>query len=101
MEYKLNIPEEINIQVLFGNYDANIRSVEKFTGTEMSLRDNVLSIKGRDPELAARIVARLIEALSIEPELNSQKLSYLIEMEAGGRRFDEEKASRLHYLFLI
>ena len=94
MDYKLNIPEEINIQGLFGNYDANIRSVEKFTGTEMSLRDNVLTIRGRDPELAARIIARLIEALNIEPEIDSQKLSYLIEMEAGGKSFDEQKASR-------
>ncbi len=83
MEYKINIPEGVNIQGLFGNYDANIRSVEKFTGTEMTLRDNVLSIRGRDPELAARIIARLIEALNIEPELDPQKLSYLIEMEAG------------------
>ena len=94
MEYKINIPEGVNIQGLFGNYDANIRSVEKFTGTEMTLRDNVLSIRGRDPELAARIIARLIEALNIEPELDPQKLSYLIEMEAGGKSFDEQKASR-------
>ena len=94
MEYKLNIPEEIDVQGLFGNYDANIRSVEKFTGTEMSLRDSVLSIRGRDPELAARIIAKLIEALTLEPELDAQKLSYLIEMEAGGQKFDERSASK-------
>ena len=94
MEYKINIPEGIDVQGLFGNYDANVRSVEKFTGTEMSLRDDVLTIRGRDPELAARIIARLIEALNIEPELDAQKLNYLIEMEAGGKSFDEQKASR-------
>lgn len=89
MEYKINIPEEIDVQGLFGNYDANIRSVEKFTGTEMNLRDSVLSIRGRDPELAARIVARLIEALHNDPELDPQKLNYLIETEAGGKTFTE------------
>lgn len=94
MEYKLNIPEEINVQGLFGNYDANIRSVEKFTGTEMNLRNGELTIKGRDPELAARIIARLIEALALEPELDSQRLNYLIEMEAGGKSFDEKTTSR-------
>ena len=94
MEYKLNIPDEINIQGLFGNYDANIRSVEKFTGTEMNLRNGELTIKGRDPELAARIIARLIEALSLEPELDSQRLNYLIEMEAGGKTYDEKSTSR-------
>ena len=94
MEYKLNIPEEIDVQGLFGNYDSNIRSVEKFTGTEMSLRDSVLTIRGKEPELAARIIARLIEALTIEPELDSQKLNYLIEMEAGGKVFDERSTSK-------
>lgn len=94
MEYKIKIPDDIDVQGLFGNYDANIRSVEKFTGTEMNLRDSELSIRGRDPELAARIIARLIEALAIEPEIDPQKLSYLIEMESGGRTFDEKSASR-------
>ena len=60
----------------------------------MSLRDNVLTIRGRDPELAGRIIARLIEALNVEPEIDSQKLSYLIEMEAGGMQYDEKKVSR-------
>ena len=94
MEYKINIPDEINVQGLFGNYDANIRSVEKYTGTEMNLRDGELTIKGRDPELAARIIARLIEALAIEPELDSQRLNYLIEVEAGGKTYDEKSTSK-------
>ena len=94
MEYKLNIPDEINIQGLFGNYDANIRSVERFTGTETNLRDVELTIKGRDPERAARIIARLIEALALEPELDSQRLNYLIEVEAGGKTFDEKSTSK-------
>lgn len=94
MEYKINIPDEINVQGLFGNYDANIRSVEKYTGTEMNLRDGELTIKGRDPELAGRIMARLIEALAIEPELDSQRLNYLIEVEAGGKTYDEKSTSK-------
>ena len=94
MEYKLKIPDEINIQGLFGNYDANFRSVEKYAGTEMHLRDGELTIKGRDPELAARIIARLIEALAIEPELDSQRLNYLIEVEAGGKTYDEKSTSK-------
>ncbi len=94
MEYKLSIPPEIDVPGLFGNYDANIRSVEKFTGTEMSLRDDILTIKGRDTELAARIVMRLIEALNAEPEMDERRLNYLIEMEAGGEPYDESSASK-------
>ena len=43
MEYKINIPEEINVQGLFGNYDSNVRSVEKFTGTEFGYLTQSLS----------------------------------------------------------
>ena len=48
MELKLDIPENINIQDLFGNYDSNVRKVEKLTGTEMTVRDGSLVIKGSD-----------------------------------------------------
>lgn len=93
MELKINIPENINIQDLFGNYDANVKAVEKITDTNMIVRDNQLIINGRDPELAARIVARLIEALNIEPSLDSQRLNYIIDMEMGGNTYDEKSTS--------
>ena len=85
MELKLDIPENINVQDLFGNYDSNVRKVEKLTGTEMTVRDGALIIKGKDAELAMRIIGRLIEALRIEPGLEEQRLNYIIDMEAGGK----------------
>lgn len=93
-EYTINIPEGINVQELFGNYDANIRAVEKITGTEMVLRDGALIIKGKDPDLAMRITGRLIEALKIEPGMDSQRLGYIIDMETSGRNFDERTTSK-------
>ena len=93
-EYKIEIPEGINIQDLFGNYDSNVRAVEKLTGTEMTLRDGALILKGKDPDLAMRIVGRLINALSLEPGMDPQRLNYIIEMEANGKEFDEKAASR-------
>ena len=94
MELRLDIPENINIQDLFGNYDSNVKKVEKITETEMTVRDGSLLIKGKDAELAMRIIGRLIEALNVEPGMDSQRLNYIIEMEAGGRQFDTEKTSR-------
>ncbi len=94
MEYRVDIPEELNIQTLFGNYDSNIRTVEKITDTEMSLRDNVLTFKGKDPEMAARIVGRLIEALKVDPNLDSQRLNYIIDMEVGGSSYDEQPVAK-------
>ena len=94
MELKLDIPENINIQELFGNYDSNVRKVEKLTDTEMTVRDGSLVIKGRDAELAMRIIGRLIEALKIESGMDAQRLNYIIDMEAGGRNFDAGQTSR-------
>lgn len=94
MELKINIPENINIQDLFGNYDSNVKAVEKITDTTMILRDGTLIVNGKEPELAARIIARLIEALNIEPNLDSQRLNYIIDMEVGGNSFDEKETSK-------
>ncbi len=94
MEYRVNIPDGLDVQGLFGNYDANIRTVEKATGTEINLRDSELTIRGRDPELAGRMIARLIEALKVDPNLDAQRLNYIIEMEAGGKDFEERPAAR-------
>ena len=93
MELKINIPENINIQDLFGNYDANVKTVEKVTDTSMVLRDGNLLINGKNPELAARIIARLIEALNVEPNLDSQRLNYIIDMELGGNSYDEKSTT--------
>ncbi|MBQ3291443.1 MAG: PhoH family protein [Mogibacterium sp.] len=93
-EYTINIPEGINVQELFGNYDANVRAVEKITGTEMVLRDGALIIKGKDPELAVRIIGRLIDALRIEPGMDTQRLGYIIDMETAGKSFDEKSTSK-------
>ena len=94
MELKLDIPENINIQELFGNYDSNVRKVEKLTDTEMTVRDGSLVIKGRDAELAMRIIGRLIEALKIESGMDAQRLNYIIDMEAGGKSFDTGQTAR-------
>ena len=94
MEMKLDIPENINIQDLFGNYDSNVKAVEKLTETEMTVRDGSLIIKGRDTDLAMRIVGKLIEALNAEPGLDSQRLNYIIEMEAGGKSFDAGQTAK-------
>ena len=52
MDLKIDIPENINIQDLFGNYDSNVRTVEKLTGTAMTVRDNQLIIAGSKAEQA-------------------------------------------------
>ncbi len=90
---RLVIPPDIEPTELFGNLDNNIKLIENSTGTSIILRDDALIIRGENgenTELAARIIARLVEALRINPSLDRQRLEYLVEMEIGGQRYDEK-----------
>jgi len=42
---RFEIPEDINREQLFGTLDANIKQVEKATGTSIVMRDDGLFIK--------------------------------------------------------
>lgn len=94
MEARINIPDNISTNELFGNYDANIKAVEKITDTEMTVRDGNLIIKGGDTDMAARIIGRLMDALNVEPGMDQQRLNYIIEMEAGGKSFDTRTTAK-------
>ncbi|MBQ0005180.1 MAG: PhoH family protein [Clostridiales bacterium] len=91
---RITLPEDLDSTLLFGNLDGNIKAVEDETGTSIILRDNELIIKGREPEKAAAIVKRLIEAIQFDPLLDRQRLNYIIEMASGGQAYDEKSTSR-------
>ncbi len=91
---RITIPNDIESTELFGNLDSNIKLVESETGTSIILRDDSLIIRGREPDKASAIVARLIEALRLEPKLDRQRLNYIIDMELGGQTYDEKSTSR-------
>lgn len=93
MELKIKIPEDINIQELFGNYDANIKEVEERTETSMVLRDEALIVKGKYPDIAVKVVERLIDAIRLDSNLDRQRLNYIIDMTLNGITYDE-KSSR-------
>lgn len=93
MELNIKIPEDINIQELFGNYDANIKEVEERTETTMVLRGDALLIKGRYPDIAVKVIERLIDAIRLDSTLDRQRLNYIIDMTLSGISYDE-KASR-------
>ena len=91
---RLVIPPDIESTELFGNLDVNIKLVENVTGTSIVMRDDNLIIRGEQTQLAARIIARLVEALRIEPKLDRQRLGYIIDMELGGNDYDEKASSK-------
>ena len=82
------IPEDINREQLFGTLDANIKQVEKATGTSIVMRDDGLFIKGTENLKAANIINRMVENLRVEPEIDARRVNYLIDLEQKGESFD-------------
>ena len=85
---RFEIPEDINREQLFGTLDANIKQVEKATGTSIVMRDDGLFIKGTENLKAANIINRMVENLRVEPEIDVRRVNYLIDLEQKGESFD-------------
>ena len=85
---RFEIPEDIDREQLFGTLDANIKQVEKATGTSIVMRDDGLFIKGTENFKAANIINRMVENLRVEPEIDARRVNYLIDMEHRGESFD-------------
>lgn len=85
---RFEIPEDINREQLFGTLDANIKQVEKATGTSIVMRDDGLFIKGMENLKAANIINRMVENLRVEPEIDARRVNYLIDLEQKGESFD-------------
>lgn len=85
---RFEIPEDINREQLFGTLDANIKQVEKATGTSIVMRDDGLFIKGTENLKAANIINRMVENLRVEPEIDAHRVNYLIDLEQKGESFD-------------
>ena len=85
---RFEIPEDINREQLFGILDANIKQVEKATGTSIVMRDDGLFIKGTENLKAANIINRMVENLRVEPEIDARRVNYLIDLEQKGESFD-------------
>lgn len=85
---RFEIPEDINREQLFGTLDANIKQVEKATGTSIVMRDDGLFIKGTGNIKAANIINRMVENLRVEPEIDARRVNYLIDLEQKGESFD-------------
>ncbi|MBR0373384.1 MAG: PhoH family protein [Mogibacterium sp.] len=84
----VEIADGIDRGELFGTLDQNVRQVEDVTGTTIVVRDGALLIRGERCDLAADIMKRLMDALQVEPHLDRQRVSYIVDMERDGRAFD-------------
>ena len=79
-----------DISKLFGNFDKNIKIVEKEFDVIVSARDSILRIIGQESNLepAYKVVSALIETIDRGEVLTEQSINYTITMVRDGSEAD-------------
>lgn len=85
---QIELPREVDLQDLFGSFDANLKLLEKGLGVSINSRDNCIKITGEEENLdkADEVIAILLKVLERGEEIDEQKILYAITMvqENGG-----------------
>ncbi len=85
---QIEVSQEIDLSLLFGNFDENVKLLEKAFSVNIAARDNALRITGEEDNVdrASQVIAMLIQILLNGENIDQQKVLYAITMvqENGG-----------------
>ena len=89
----IEVPENIEVAELFGQFDSNMKLIEKAFSVNVSLREDGVRITGEDisVERAGNVVHMLITMLCDSEKLDEQKIMYAISVEQEGGGIDVSK----------
>lgn len=91
---KIQIADDVDRAELFGIMDSHLNLITENTGAEIFQRDDGLSLKGENLDLAEGILQELIEILRVGEKLDTQKVNYVISLKKQGLSFSEHKVSK-------
>ena len=74
---------------LFGNLDCNLKLIEEHLGVVIVQRDNMLTIKGDNLELAEKVINELTTLIKKGEKLDTQKVTYIIDLCRQGISYAE------------
>src|SRR5690554_1360508 len=79
---------------LFGNYDENLKIIEKHYNVNISIRDNHIKIKGQMDEVkkVKSVIEKLLGSIQNNKPITTQSVEYIISLAKEG---EEEKFSTL------
>ena len=89
----IEIPENIEVSELFGQFDSNMKLIEKAFNVSISLREDGVRITGEDISIdrAGNVVHMLITMLADNEKIDEQKIIYAISVEQEGGGMDVSK----------
>ena len=90
----ISLPQGIDLAEFFGDFDANLKLLEKGLGVSITTRDNTIKISGEDDKMekAGEVINLLMQILARGEKLDEQKILYSISMA------DEDGAQDLKLL---
>ena len=89
----IEIPENIEVSELFGQFDSNMKLIEKAFNVSISLREDGVRRTGEDIciDRAGNVVHMLITMLADNEKIDEQKIIYAISVEQEGGGIDVSK----------
>ena len=88
---EIHLPDSIEMSSFFGDFDSNIKLLEKALSVKIIGRDNTIKISGENNESLDKcsdIIGILCELLEKGEELDEQKILYAITMVQENQAFD-------------
>ncbi len=87
---QVQIPEGLDIQEFFGDFDANVKLLEKALSVSITGRDNLIKIsgEGENSEKCIKVIDVLMEILEKGEKIDEQKILYAITMVQENGGFD-------------
>lgn len=84
------LSEDIEISEFFGDFDSNLKLLEKALAVKIIARENVIKISGEEEALekASRVIDVLCKILEKKEPLDEQKILYAITMVQEDEAFD-------------
>ncbi len=78
--YQIQIPDSVSLLNLFGDFDSNLKLIEKAMDVKVTGRDNVIKITGEKEEECGEVIKLLIEIAEKNEQIDEQKVLYAITM---------------------
>ena len=87
---QIQIPEDMDLQSLFGDFDSNLKLMEKAMEVSVTGRDNLIKISGEEEnvEKCGEVINILMEVISRRESIDQQKVLYAITMVQENGGFD-------------
>lgn len=87
---QIQIPEDMDLAYLFGDFDSNLKLIEKALSVTVTGRDNVIKISGEEDNIdkCAEVIDALSGIINKGERIDEQKVLYAITMVQENGGFD-------------